>query len=106
MTINQNGSNLMTDLKPAESMALTVARTQVERGDNPQFSVTALLVLALDRLTGRKDWTEPEAAWSSPPGTDRPCACSLSPAECAEAGLLAVADTRHLITRTQPDMPS
>lgn len=46
------------DLVPAESMALTVARAQCERGDNPPLNTTHMLVLALDRLTGRDDWRE------------------------------------------------
>lgn len=44
-------------LHPAESIALTVARGQVERGENPEINVTTMLVLTLDRLTGRRDWT-------------------------------------------------
>lgn len=51
-------ANKRTALIPAESIALTVARAQVERGVNPEFGVTTMLVLALDRLTGRNDWTE------------------------------------------------
>lgn len=45
-------------LLPAESMALTVARAQLERGENPPPNTTAMLVMALDRLTGREDWSE------------------------------------------------
>ena len=37
-------------LLPAENMALTVARAQVERGENPTPNVSAVLVMALDRL--------------------------------------------------------
>jgi hypothetical protein len=43
-------------LLPAESMAVTVARAQLERGDNPTPNTTALLLATLDRLTGREDW--------------------------------------------------
>lgn len=45
-------------LHPAETMALTVARAQVRRGENPPLNTTAMLVMALDRLTGHKDWTK------------------------------------------------
>ena len=48
----------MADLLAAESAALTVARAQVERGENPPYGTTTMLVLALDRLTGRSDWRE------------------------------------------------
>jgi hypothetical protein len=51
-------STFAVKLLPAENMALTVARAQVERGENPPFSTTTMLVLALDRVTGRTDWTE------------------------------------------------
>lgn len=44
-------------LLPAESIALNVARTQIERGDSPPYNTAAMLVHALDRLTGRSDWT-------------------------------------------------
>ena len=41
----------MSDLLlPAENMALTVARAQIERRENPTPNVTAVLVMALDRL--------------------------------------------------------
>ncbi|KKL23688.1 hypothetical protein LCGC14_2422890 [marine sediment metagenome] len=41
----------MTDLLlPAENMVLTVARAQVERGATPTLSISAVLVMALDRL--------------------------------------------------------
>lgn len=45
------------ELHPAESMALTVALAQVQRGDDPEANVTAMCVYALARLTGRFDWT-------------------------------------------------
>ena len=41
----------MAELQPAESMALTVARAQIRRGENPEINVTTVLVMALDRLT-------------------------------------------------------
>jgi hypothetical protein len=44
-------------LLPAENMALTVARGQIERGENPPVNTTAMLAATLDRLTGRADWT-------------------------------------------------
>lgn len=48
----------MAELLPAEDMALTVARAQVRRGEDPGLNTTTMLVMALDRLTGREDWTE------------------------------------------------
>lgn len=44
-------------LHPAENMALTVARARLERGDSPEPNTTGMLIMALDRLTGEKDWT-------------------------------------------------
>lgn len=44
-------------LLPAENMALTVARAQVERGDEVPPNTTAMLVMILDRLTGHRDYT-------------------------------------------------
>lgn len=44
-------------LHPAENMALTVARGQVSRGESVPPNTATMLVLALDRLTGRSDWT-------------------------------------------------
>ena len=38
-------------LEPAESMALTVALAQIERGDEVPPNTTAVLVWALDRIT-------------------------------------------------------
>lgn len=37
-------------LLPAESMAFTVARAQLLRGDNPPINITAALVLTIERL--------------------------------------------------------
>lgn len=48
----------MNDLLPAESIALTVALAQVQRGDEPDPNVAALCVLALARIAGRHDWTK------------------------------------------------
>lgn len=38
-------------LLPAENIALTVARAQLGRGENPPINTTTALVMALDRLT-------------------------------------------------------
>lgn len=43
---------LPSGLIPAERLALTVARAQVERGESPTPNIAAVLVMALDRLTG------------------------------------------------------
>jgi hypothetical protein len=48
----------VSDLLPAESIALTVALAQVQRRERPEDNVTAMCVLALARLDGRYDWTE------------------------------------------------
>jgi hypothetical protein len=42
-------------LLPAESMALTVARAQVGRGENPEINVTAMLLMMIERLTATPD---------------------------------------------------
>lgn len=52
----------MSDLLPAESMALTVALAQVRRGDTPEPNTAALCIYALARIAGRFDWTEAPAA--------------------------------------------
>jgi hypothetical protein len=43
---------LPSGLIPAERIALTVARAQIERGDNPPVNITTVLVMTIDRLTG------------------------------------------------------
>lgn len=48
---------MTAELLPAEDMALTVARAQAERGEPVTPNVAVVLVMALDRLTGRSDWT-------------------------------------------------
>ena len=57
-TIEGGAVPLPTELLPAENLALTVARAQLERGDRPEPNTTAMLVMALDRLTGREDWRD------------------------------------------------
>jgi len=47
-----------TALLPAEDMTLTVARAQLERGDPIAPNTAGMLVMALDRLTGRSDWRD------------------------------------------------
>jgi hypothetical protein len=48
---------VLATLHPAENMALTVARAQLARGENPPPNTTAMLVAALDRISGVSDWT-------------------------------------------------
>lgn len=43
---------LPSGLIPAERLALTVARAQLERGDNPPVNITTVLVMTIDRLLG------------------------------------------------------
>lgn len=45
-------------LRPAESMALTVALAQVLRGEDPMPNVATVCVLALARLTDRYDYED------------------------------------------------
>ena len=40
----------LSGLIPGERIALTVARRQLERGDNPPINITTVLVMAIDRL--------------------------------------------------------
>jgi hypothetical protein len=49
---------MAAELLPAESIALTVALAQVQRGEDPAPNTAALCVLALARLAGRHDWTK------------------------------------------------
>jgi hypothetical protein len=43
---------LPSGLIPAERVALTVARAQLERGDTVTANIAAVLVMTVDRLTG------------------------------------------------------
>lgn len=45
------------ELLPVESMALTIALRRVQEGEPVADNTTAVVVLALARLTGRYDWT-------------------------------------------------
>jgi hypothetical protein len=47
-----------SELIPHESMALTLALAQVQRGEFPSPKVATMCVLALARLEGLHDWTE------------------------------------------------
>lgn len=42
---------LPSGLIPAERLAFTVARAQIERGENPPVNITTALVMTIDRLT-------------------------------------------------------
>lgn len=44
------GEPLPSGLIPVERLALTVARGQLERGENPPRNITMLLVMTIDRL--------------------------------------------------------
>ena len=46
------------ELEPAERMALTVGRAQVERGERPTASVAAACIMALARLADGKSFEE------------------------------------------------
>lgn len=49
------------DLLPGESLVLTIALAQVQRGETPPPNTAAACVLALARITGRYDYTDDEA---------------------------------------------
>lgn len=44
----------MPELAPAENIAVTVARAQVQRGENPPVNTTSMLLIIIDRLTAGK----------------------------------------------------
>jgi hypothetical protein len=46
------------ELLPAESIALTVALSQLQRGHHADPNIAGMCVYALARLAGRYDWTE------------------------------------------------
>ncbi len=50
----------MTELLPAESIALSVGLAQVLRGEVPTTNVASVCILALARITERHDWTKEE----------------------------------------------
>lgn len=43
---------MAVDLTPAERIALTVARAQIERGESPTPNVATVLIAALARAAG------------------------------------------------------
>jgi hypothetical protein len=45
-------------LLPAEAIALTVALSQVQRGDEPTPNIASVCILALARLAGKFDYTK------------------------------------------------
>jgi hypothetical protein len=45
-------------LLPAERLALNVAKAQLARGENPPSNTTAMLVMAIERLTGLEESPE------------------------------------------------
>jgi hypothetical protein len=47
-------------LLPAESIAFTIAKSQLERGDDITPNIAGVLVLALDRLVNGNDWRPSE----------------------------------------------
>jgi hypothetical protein len=51
---------LPSGLIPAERIALTVARAQLERGDNPPVNITTVLVMTIDRLLAGRAEALPE----------------------------------------------
>ena len=63
---------MSAELLPDESMALTVALAQVQRGEDPSPNTAIVCVWALARLDGRYDWTAEtaDAAVSDQGGTE------------------------------------
>lgn len=45
-------------LLPVESMALTIAKAQSDRGDSVPPNTAAILIMTIQRLAGRHDWTK------------------------------------------------
>jgi hypothetical protein len=91
---------VVSDLLPAESIALTVALAQVQRGDDPSPNVAGMCVLALARLAGRHDWTVADAPAAEPErAPERLCAdcghvegvhaCTFAAIRCAMCGCTA-----------------
>jgi len=56
----------VSDLLPAESIALTVALAIVLRGDPVPPNMASMCVLALARLTGKHDWTDEDQPLTEP----------------------------------------
>ena len=46
---------MSSPLLPPERMALTVARAQIKRGEDPTPNITAVLIMALARLVDKLD---------------------------------------------------
>lgn len=60
---------MSTELRPHESMALTVALAQLHRGDEVTPNVAAVCIFALGRLVGRVDYDAEEVTYRVyPPG--------------------------------------
>ena len=55
---NKSTEQLLPALLPAESIALTVALSQLNRGDAVPRNTAAMCIMALARITGRQDWTK------------------------------------------------
>lgn len=49
------------DLRPVEKMALTVAKSQLARDENPPINTTAMLIMTIERLAGISDYMVEEA---------------------------------------------
>lgn len=59
-----------SDLRPHESIALTVALAQLHRGDQVTPNVASVCIFALGRLTGRVEYDAETVTYSVPePGT-------------------------------------
>ena len=56
----------MVDLRPHESVALTVALSQLRRGDDVTPNVAAVCIFALGRLAGRVDYDAESVTYSVP----------------------------------------
>jgi hypothetical protein len=55
-------------LHPAENMTLTIAKAQLERGENPPINTTAMLAMTVERLAGIRDY---QADIAEPIGADQ-----------------------------------
>lgn len=54
---------MSADLRPHESMVLTMALAQLHRGDEVSQNIAAVCIFALGRLTGRVEYDAEEATY-------------------------------------------
>lgn len=60
------------DLRPHESIALTMALSQLHRGDDLMPNIAEVCIFALGRLAGRVDYNPDTTTYSVHPPGERP----------------------------------